>query len=135
MNKTEKDELKRILKDIPDIYTDFYITKNNLRLSIKENINIVLSDVTKGDLMFYTENAVALICGIADKFSRKYLKVLSKSKEDLELLLNIVYKEYDGDLYAKLKKDNEMITVFLDNQFDVFKNRGKEILLFKKGKQ
>lgn len=134
IDSKEKVIIKKIITQIPDINSDFYITKNNLRLSIKENLNIALNDVVNGDRLFYSENSIVFICGEADKSKRNYLKFLTKTSDDLELIMNLVNKEYEDDLYAKLKKENEFIVTLLNMGFEVYKNRGKELLLFRQGK-
>jgi len=133
IDSQDKKNIEKIMKELPDIYSDFYITKSNLRLAVKENLNIVLNDVVNGDRIFYADNCILLICGEADKSDRCYVKFLTKTKDDLELMLNVAFDEYKKPLYAKLKKENEHVVTLINKGFKIYKNRGKEILLLKDG--
>lgn len=133
---TKKDELKIfcILDELNDYYSDFYITKNNLRLFIKDNLLLMFKDLAKGNKIIFNDKGVAIITGYADKNNRKYLKILAMDKKTYkELLYNIEWNIQD-DLYVKIKSKNPIWKVLLDNRFKVFQYRGKEVLLYKKGK-
>lgn len=124
-----KETLENILSGLIDFHRDFYITKNNLRLFIKENLDIVLDDLNNGDKIFYTKNGVALVIGYADKANRKYLRILSNSNTEVPKLLFEVFENTDCDLFVKLKKDNPIIPVLKEFNFEFFGGRGNEILL------
>lgn len=131
--KCDKEEIKKVLKEIPDIYSDFYITKNNLRLSIKENFNVVFNDVLNGDLMFYNERAVVLINGLSEKdVDRKYLKFIYSDVDYFNSLLEFVKLNIAEikPIFCKIKRDNDWSNL-INIGFKPYKNRGKEILLIK----
>ena len=120
--------IENILFKLIDFNRDFYITKNNLRLFIKENLDIVIDDLNKGDKIFYTDNSVALVIGYADKANRKYVKILSDSNAVVPKLLFEIFENTDCDLYIKIKKDNPLLPVVKEFNFEFFGGRGNELL-------
>ena len=71
----EKQLIENILKNLIDLYGDFYITKNNLRYSIKENVDLLCECVKKGDRLFLDEKGIAVVLGYSDNAPRKYIKI------------------------------------------------------------
>jgi hypothetical protein len=136
LSKKEKEQILSLVSEIGDIYGDFYLTKNNLRLFIADNIDILFSDIEKGDYIAFDENGVAILTGFSDRGKRKYLKVLTKTPKYVEQYLRIF--EWDlsqQDLFIKIKKNNPIRDILIKNNFEFFGGRGKEVLLIKKGKE
>jgi len=132
LTEKEKVEVSEILNDLIDLYGDFYITRNNLRLFIKENIDLLFDSLNKGDKIAYGKEGIALITGYSDKAERKYVKLLAKDEDSADKLLKIINWNIDIDLYCKLKKVNPLRYVFLNNNYIFKGNRGKELLLMKR---
>jgi len=130
LNKKEKEVVWSLLQDLPDIYKDFYITKNNLRLFIRENLDLLYDCLKKGDRIAFDENlGMILIYGFSDKSPRKYVKILTKDDESASHLLKILAWNIKEDLYAKVKKTNPLKRTLERNGFRFSADRGKEILL------
>lgn len=132
---TNKDEriIRDILMDLTDIYGDFYITRNNLRLFIKENQNLLFDCIKKGDKIVYEENeGIIFATGWSDKSKRKYIKVLAKDEKSADNLLKVINWNMPGEkFFAKIKKNNPLRRVLQKNNFTFAGDRGKEILLIK----
>ena len=56
LNKKEKEIIWSLLQELSDVYKDFYITKNNLRLFIRENLDLLYDCLKKGDRIAFDEN-------------------------------------------------------------------------------
>lgn len=135
LNKKEISKIKSTIDEITDIYSDFYITKNNLRLFIKENFEIVEKDLKNGDKVAYEENnGCILIIGYSDKVDRKYLKILTKNNQVTDKLLQIIFFNVKEPLYVKIKKNNPNVEVLLSHGFYQMGDRGKEVLLYREPK-
>jgi hypothetical protein len=132
LSKKEQSEIASLICEITDIYGDFYLTKNNLRLFIKENLQTLFECLKKGDKIAYGEMGVAIITGFSDKMPRKYVKILTNKPEDATKLLQALHWEIKGDLYTKIKKNNPLKEVYEKNGFEFLGGRGKEILLIRK---
>jgi len=147
LSKREKTELKISIDELSDVYGEFYITKNKLRLFLKENIDSLFKTLKKGDKIIFGEQAIGVITGYADKEieiidnitnlkkmipSRKYLTILTKDLINLERLLRYISGEFKNiSLFAKIKKDDPILKCFYNNGW-LFKNgRGKELLICK----
>jgi hypothetical protein len=132
--KKEKVKIAKLIDNLKDYYGDFYITKNNLRLFIKENLSLLFDNLKKGDKIIYNENGIIIITGFSDNHSRKYIKFLSKDYNNIKELLLVLSEKFDYDLWAKLKKNNPLVKILQHVGFEWFANRGKECLLVKKNK-
>jgi len=130
ISKKDTKILDFILKDIIDEFRDFYMTKQNLRLFIKDNKHLLFEALKKGDkVAFSEEDGLVFATGWSDKANRKYLKILAKDSESANRLLKVLLWNIKTNLYIKIKKNNPILQVLQKNNF-VFKgNRGKEILL------
>lgn len=141
-----------------DKYSDFYITQSNRRLFLndKKVCHQVFNDCLKrGDKCFIKEirntiKGVLIVNGYADKFHRKYMKILANNKETIDHLVKVVTWEFPTDLYIKIKNDNPIVEIllgtrvynlifkqnskdnFLGYGFRLIGRRGKEILLCRK---
>ena len=112
ISKKEKSEITSLLEELIDIYGDFYITKNNIRLFIKENQSIMFDGIKKGDKLFYDENSIGVIVGYSDNSPRKYLKVLSTNEKNIENIIKRIYWDVDCDLFVKIKKNKPSVNSF-----------------------
>ena len=131
--KKERFTLTSLMADLVDAYGDFYLTKDNLRLFIKENQDILYEGLSKGDKIAFYENGLAVVVGFSDNAPRKYIKILAKDDASAESLLKILFWNTDCDLYAKVKKTNPLKNVLERNGFYFLGGRGKEILLKRDG--
>lgn len=132
-SKKEQQELSSLILEITDVYGDFYITKNNLRLFIRDNISVLFDCLKKGDKVAWFEDGMAVVTGYSDNMPRKYLKVLAKTEDDAVKLIKIISWKVKDDLYIKIKKNNPLKGSLLKSGFQFLGGRGKEILLVKKG--
>ena len=135
LSDKEKKHIVSLLCELTDFYGDFYITRNNLRLFIKENRNVLFECLKKGDKIVFNETGMAVICGFSDKANRKYAKFLTKKPEDIGRFLKVIGWNLDCDLYVKVKKNNPQRTVLEDNYFKFAGDRGKEILLVRRARK
>jgi hypothetical protein len=129
--KLDKGKIKEILKNLTDFYADFYITKNNLRLFLKENLDLLFEAVEKGDKIYYVDGGILFVTGFSDNYDRKYLKILTVNSKIAEQLLNGL-DELKTSLYIKIKKNNPIKEVLESKGFKFYKSRGKEILMIRK---
>lgn len=130
VGKKEKKLINDILNKISDVYTDFYITRSNLRLFIKDNKDLLFSALEKGDKIVYnTENGIIFVTGFSDGGKRIYIKPLIQNAEAGDKLLKVLLWNTDYDIYAKIKKNHPFKNVLLRNNFKFVGDRGKEILL------
>jgi len=130
----DKSKLRNILNGLVDIYGDAYITKNRIRYFIKENFELLFTCLEHGDKIKYNDNAIVIIIGYSDKAPRKYLKILAKTLNDTESLLQDLFREVTEDIYLKIKKNNPVMEVVKKFGFIFLGNRGREILLIRKYK-
>ena len=134
LNKKERKFIGYILDNTCDLYSDFYVTSNNIRIPIRDNPDVLFDYLNKGDVIAYeenNENGLAFVTGWSDKAFRKYVKVLTKDEHLASNLLKIINFSANIDLYAKLKKNNPLIKVFQRNGFSFKGDRGSEILLMR----
>lgn len=125
-------------------FSNFYLTKNNKRIYIRNQILIkqILNDVSKWNevLWGYYNNdklvAIALIIGFREK-TRRYLRVLYQ-RESFYILNNLVkflYYNRAPETFAKINKGNRLlVSVLKKNRFYFKGSRGNEVLL-KRDKQ
>ena len=134
LSKKDMDAIESTLLELNDTYSDYYITKNNLRLSIKENLLTLFDGLKRGDKIAFDENAIGVIVGYSDNAPRKYLKILAKDDKSIEALIKIISWNIKEDLWVKIKKNNPMLKVLEKNYFKFHAGRGKESLLVKRKK-
>ena len=131
LTKSEKSLISSLLDELIDIFGDFYVTKENLRLYIKQNKDVLFETLKKGDRIAFNENGLILLYGKADKSPRTYIKVLTKDEDTANRLLKIIAWNIKEDLYAKIKKTNHLKEILEKNGFRFKADRGKEVLLLK----
>jgi len=132
LNKKEEQAVSFLLNDLIDVYKDFYITKNKLRLFIKENKEVLFKGLRKGNLIAYNEKGLAIIVGFSDKHPRKYLKCLAVNEIESKKLIQALLWNVKFDLYAKIKRRNELLNILKAFGFKFKGSRGQEILLERK---
>lgn len=134
LSKKYKQIVEGYLNLLTDIYSDFYLTDNNIRLAIRENKEILYKLLRKGDVIVFDDEdeGLAIIIGFAEKRNRKYLKILTKNKKIANKLIRNALWNIESDLYVKIKKINPLKEILMKCGF-VFKgSRGKEVLLYRK---
>ena len=130
LNREEKNEIRSILDNYQDYYSDFYVTNNNMRIFLKENLSELFDAINKKkDRIVYDESGVILTYGLNTKY-RTYLKIIG---DDVEGLLKALLWNVNGELYIKVKKTNPIVNLLNKYDFKVAGYRGKELLL-KRGK-
>ena len=135
LNKIEKKQIGYILSEVCDLYSDFYCTKDNVRIPLRDNPDVLFSYLNKGDVIAYeqdNEKGIGLVTGWSDRSPRKYVKILTKDEHLAGNLLKIINFNANIDLFAKLKKYNPLIKVFNRNGYIFMGDRGSEILLCRK---
>jgi len=133
LKRKEERLIITLIDELVDFNRDFYITQNNLRLFIKENKDLFIKCLKKGDKMVYSEeDGIIFITGFSDRASRKYIKPLVKDVESADRLLKVLFWNINCDIWAKIKKTNPIKKVLLKNNFKFAGDRGKEILLLRK---
>jgi len=142
LSKKEKFEISVMIKEIKDPYAEFFITKNRMRLFIKENLNSLFSSLKKGDKICFDEEGIGVITGFAEKEieiinyttkrktivpSRKYVIILSKNEKNANKLLEFINWQFPKEtLFAKLKKNNPLLKTYYFNKWAFRGGRVKE---------
>ena len=129
LSKKDEKIVNSIMGEIYDVYGDFYITKSNTRIYLKENIEILYKCLHKGDKIIFADEGIAIIVGWSDKSPRKYLKLLSKNDQITDKLIKNINWNISEELFCKIKKTNPLKNILLRNNWKFFADRGKEILL------
>lgn len=147
LSKKDKFKISVLISEIKDIYSEFYITKNNLRLFIKDNIDSLWENLRKGDKIIFDSNgkSLAVINGYAEKTikivdrvtlketiinSRKMVKLLADNADIASKILEFINWNFPNIvLFAKIKKNNPISKSFFSNSFIFLGGRGNEILL------
>jgi len=129
LSEKEKVKIENLINSIPDYFSDFYITKDNTRLFIRENQDLFFECLKRGDKIAWNEKGIAFITGWSDKSSRKYIKILSEDEQSAEQLIKVTFWHVDCSLFAKVKKDSPLRRVLERNQFRFAGDRGSQILL------
>lgn len=131
LTKKEKLQITEMVKTISDPFSEFYLTKDRLRLYIAQNIELLFASLKKDDKICYNENSIAIIDGFSDNYKRHYIKFLSKNPSDIDNLLKEITWNLKIDIWAKIKKNNPLLSILQNNGFNCFADRGKEQLLYR----
>jgi hypothetical protein len=129
-SQKEKKTIKAILDNCVDLYGDFYVTRENIRIALRDNSDILFNYLKKGSQFVYdetNENGIALI--LREKGFRTYIKILTKDTYLANKFLKMISWHVKENLYVKLKKNNPLIKTFQYNNFQFKGDRGNEILL------
>ncbi len=133
LSKKEETTVFTFLQEIEDTFRDFYITKNNLRLFLKDNPELLSESLKNGDKIVYgNEEGLILVIGWSDKAERKYVKILALDENSADRLLKAMVWHIKTDLYIKLKKTNPLLAVLKRNNYHFLGDRGLEVLLCRK---
>lgn len=135
LSADERRTVEYCLYDIVDLYNDFYCTKDNVRISYRDNPEILFRDINKGDKIVLEDNnekGIAVVTGWSDKSARKYVKILTRDEKLADRMLKIITWTTTCDLYVKIKKNNKFLKTFQRNFFKFVGDRGQEILLLRK---
>lgn len=132
LSQKEQEHIRISLQELSDLYNDFYITKNNLRLTIRDNTDLLFDNLKGGDKIAFGEGGFAYISGFSDNAPRKYVKILPKTEEGAERLIKVILQNIHCDLFIKIKKNNPIKEILKRNQFFFVGDRGREILLKRK---
>jgi len=125
--------IKCVVDENIDPYNDFYITKDRMRLYLKDNQDLLFGGLKKGDKIVYQEElGIIFVTGFSDGFDRKYIKILAKDSHSVgKLLKRMLWELKNTDLYIKIKLNNPIKEVLEKNGWKYFGARGKEILLLR----
>ena len=94
---------------------------------------MLIECLKKGDKIVYSEeDGVLLVTGWSDKSPRKYIKILATNDRSADRLLKTLLWNINCELWAKIKKNNTVLSILKHNNFRFIGNRGKEILLVRK---
>jgi hypothetical protein len=129
LSKKEEAQIFGMFQEVNDVYSDFYVTKDNLRLFIRDNPNVLFEGLKKGDKIALNEKGILVVVGYSDNSPRKYLKILVRELKDVDGLLKTIYWNIKTDVYCKVKNNNPLKDVLLHNGFKFIGGRGKEVLL------
>lgn len=129
LSKNEETQIFGMLQELNDPFCDFYITKDNLRLFIKDNFDILKACLKKGDKLIFNDKGIAVVVGYSDKAPRKYVKILSKDLDNVPALVKSLYWNIKEDLFCKVKNNNPIKDTLMKSGFKFIGGRGKEVLL------
>lgn len=131
---TAKEVIKitSMIQEIPDYFSEFFITKNNLRLFFKDNLSLLFEGLKAGNKIAFSKEGILVVTGFDDNNNRKYIKFLVKDDKAANDLFCILSWNLTCDLWCKVKKRNPLLEILKQNGFSYFKSRGKEILLVRK---
>ena len=131
LSKKEQAIINQTLRLIPDFYGEFYDTKSNLRLYLSDNPDVLFQGITKGNYLIYDteEKGMLLITGYADKFHRKYVKILADNNAIIYKLLLMTVLHIKEELFIKVNKHNPVIKILREFGFVFQAGRGKQILM------
>jgi len=135
LSRRDKRTVESCLYEVVDLYSDFYYTRDNIRISLRDNPEILFSSLGKGDKIVLdseNEKGIAVITGWSDKSPRKYVKILTRDEKLADKMLKIITWSLKCDLYVKIKKNNRLLKTFQRNFFKFVGDRGQEILLLRK---
>ena len=124
-------EIKEFLDTVKDVYDDVYITKENKRLFLKDCLGEYIKYLKKGEIILGdSEKGFIFTWGLSDHSERKYLKIIYKEEKYIKDLLTVFIWNYNFcDWYIKVKKNNPVVKVATDLNFEFVGDRGREILL------
>jgi len=132
LSQKEEAEIWGFLQNVKDPFQDAYLTKENIRLFIKDNPKIFFSCLKLGDKIAFNEKGLATVIGYSDKAPRKYLKILVNNIDDVDGLIKTLYWHVKDDLFCKLKSNNPLKDKLLRSGFNFIGSRGREVLLVHK---
>lgn len=131
LSKKDRDKVLNIMGEIPDLYGDFFITRDNIRLFLRDNSDLLFSCLRKGDKIAFNDKAIAFLTGYSDNANRKYFKVLFEEENELDKVIKAFLWSIKEKVWVKVKKNSPAVNVLKRNGFKFKGSRGKEVLLVK----
>lgn len=127
---SELDCLFEIIQDCG--YDDFYLTKENQRLFIKEKKSLKKLLKESHNVFFedrHNNKGIVLIWKSSggDK-TRNYIKLVASNLKEAKGLLTMLLWNYSKELYVKIKKNSPFIEAYKERGFKLIGLRGEEIL-------
>ena len=132
LSKKEESFIWTVLNEVNDPFSDVYLTRNNIRLFLRDNFDVFRTCLKQGDKIAISDSGFATLLGYSDNAQRKYLKVLVKDLKDVEALVAAIVVNISEDIYCKVKQNNPLRSILLSIGFEFLGGRGKEALLVKK---
>jgi len=132
LSKKEESHIFAILNTVNDPFCDCYITKDNIRLFIRDNPKAFFNGLNQGDKIAISEHGFAAVIGYSDKADRKYLKLLTSDIDEATALVKSLYWNVKCDIFCKIKANNPLKDKLLKCGFYFIGERGKEVLLVHK---
>jgi len=137
ITKKEKKLIDRILSDVPDLFGDFYVMQDSIRVPLRDNREVFYRYVKNGDQVVYDDEGkgLALITGRADKTKRRYIKILTRDNHVVNKIMKIIsWNIFQTDLYIQVKKNSKFMNTLQHNNFYLHKDIGNELILIRKGR-
>jgi len=122
------------IKQVPDNFQDFYITKNKTRIFLTD-LKLITKILNSQEVYALYEGEIkGILILFKEKGFRPYVKLLAENYESQSSLIKyLIWNFSTQDLFFKLKKTNPL-TKHVQKYGWVFSgDRGQEILLFRKG--
>jgi len=115
---------------------DFYVTKENERLVIKDvdSLNALLQscvDIWIEDNSGSIDGIVAVWEARGGDKVRNYVKLLAIDLTVASNLLKALVYNTNKELFIKIRKDSALLPIFKNYNFKFKNGRGKEILLYR----
>jgi hypothetical protein len=123
------------LSEFEDKHEDFYFTLDKERKFLKNNWGLVKKVLKQQECYGYFSNGLkGLLIIYRSKGFRPYLKILTTDYNVTNNLMKFfVWNKNELDIFCKLKINNPISNSIKKFGFFIKGNRGKEVLLFKKG--
>lgn len=128
-------DIINLVSELKDQYEDFYFTIDKSRLFIKDNRKLIKKLLISEECYGYFEDGLkGLLIIYRSKGFRPYLKILALNDNIIDKLMKyFVWNRNELDIFCKLKLENPIIKIIKKYGFFPKGDRGKEVLLFKKG--
>jgi hypothetical protein len=130
-----KIDIVSFLLEFNDRFEDFYFTLDKERKFLKNNLSLIEKILSRQECYGYFNNGLkGLLIIYRSKGFRPYLKILTVDYNATNNLMKFfVWNKNELDIFCKLNTDNPIVNVIKKFGFFIKGNRGKEVLLFKKG--
>jgi hypothetical protein len=131
----KKNSFLSLLTYIKDnINSDFYVTENNMRYIVKDEISLkkLLKECTRVKIVEEHGDVLGIIClwkSEGNGIKRYYIKLNAINEKIADSLLKVTLWNTKEDLFTKIKKNSKFYKVFRNNRFNFSGSRGNEILL------
>ena len=139
LNKKRVNQKIDILDFLSDNFNyDFYVTKDNIRYYINDNLNLFLNE--SEPVLFYencgdVEGVLGVWRGFGKDKKRHYVKICAKNVHVAKGLLTVLlWNSEFKNLFVKIRKDSEFVGIFREKNFRFKGGRGVQLLLHRKNK-